>query len=439
MDDLARIPPQDRAAEKGVIGSCLRDPVLIDDATSILTPDDFYFAHHQMIFRAMVDLRGKGNPVDVLILTDALRSRGQLNECGGAPYLVELHDEQTTGWNIEHHCRIVRDKAVKRQVTHLTNELHRDALADNMPADALLEKVERDTLAITGAFAPREEKSLPDELAKFCARIDQRLTNGGICGIATGFAELDKTTAGMQRGEFSIVAARPGIGKTDFAVNVAANVSSAGYSVRFVSLEMSYQELLNRLVCRTARVDSYNLKNGSLSESDFAKLTDALDTVHALDLAIDDNPYQTATRIASAARRHQRKRGLDLLIVDYLQLVEPEEHRIPRYVQLGQISRRLKLLAKELKIYVMALCQVNRDAEGRSDKKPSMGELRESGSFEQDADVVQILWQPAKEENELGDTLGIHTQKNRNGRTGEIALNHTKPFSLLSNYSIVPS
>ena len=430
-----RLPPHDQRAEQSVIGSMLRDNTVIDDVLLQVGRDDFYFHAHQLIFQAVVDIRGKQNPVDLVTTAAMLRTRKQIDDIGKVGYLAEVFDSAPTAANAEYYARIIRDRSAARKLIAITTELCRDAY-DGARGLQLVEEAERKIFSLGSSIAPPEGDTLQEALTKVYIQIDRRLQHDGIRGISTAYYALDTVTAGMQRGEFSIVAARPGIGKTDYSANVAVNACRAGAQVRIVSLEMSQEELLIRLICRAAEVDSYNLRNGKLNADDHKALRDAFDEIHKLTLSIDGNPYQTVTRIAAAARRHKRKYGLDLLVIDYIQLIEAEDRRIPRHEQLGQVSRRLKLLARELNCHILALCQVNRDSESRQDKKPSMGELRESGAFEQDADVVQILYVPAADPNNPGDYLAVDTQKNRNGRTGEIVLRHEKKFSALFDFTI---
>ena len=438
-DEKNQQPPVSQMAERCVLGAMIRDNRCIDDVLLCVRRDDFYYDAHQKVFAAIAELGSVGKPVDLVILAEKLRADGLLDDVGGYVFLAELWDAAPTAANIEHYAKIVRDKAAARAVIHTCNELVRDAFSQAFCADELLEKAERSVLAITSILVPVEGVDMPTAMAQYMLEFDKRTRMGDVRGLSTGMTDLDLVLCGLQNGELTLPAARPGVGKTVFGCNLAANVCRGGRRVMFVSLEMSTSEIVTRLVSNVAGVDSYRMNTNTLNAAEHDRLCEAFNVIGNWKLHIDSTANQSVTRITSAARRQQRKAGLDLLIVDYIQQVEPEDRRVPRHEQIGVISRRLKACARELNIPVVALCQVNRAAEGREERKPRLSDLRESGSLEADADMVLILHPAETTATALPNSnpvqlLNVDVAKNRNGRCGEITLVYEKKFLRLSNY-----
>ena len=441
-----RLPPQSKDAEKGVIGGVLRDNQVLNDILTIIRPDNFYFDAHQKIFQAIIDVYNEGKPVDLLILFEILKQRKQLDDVGGASYLAELWEAAPTAANTEYYARIVRDKAVVRNLIHVNTELLRDAYDGVMSADELLGSAERKVLEIAEKGTTGEVASLEKTLQVALTRIDERMgkEHRDVSGIATGFVDLDNITAGLQNNELVIIAARPSVGKTAFALNLVRHVIvEEKLPVFFVSLEQSRIEIAERLLCCQAKVDGQKLRKGHLSSEDMDKILRANDalTGNARDgkvkLFIDDTPSQGMLRIAANARRLKLRHDVRLIVIDYLQLIDPESRRDPRQEQVAQISRRLKFLARELQLPVIALAQVNRGSEDRQDHKPRLSDLRESGSIEQDADTCMILHRPGKFDGGQEDNvLEIIIAKQRNGPTGEISLAYMKQFMRYENRAL---
>lgn len=384
---LDRLPPQSREAEMGVIGSVLRDNQVINDLLNIIRPENFYFDAHQKIFHAVIDLYNDGKPVDLPILFETLKSRKQVEDVGGAAYLAELWDAAPTAANAEYYARIVRDKAVVRNLIHANTELLRDAYDGVMSADELLGMAERKVLEIAEQGTVGVTKTLEDAMHEAFDRIDAK-ARGDLTGtgIPSGFVDLDNLTAGLHNNELVIIAARPSVGKTAFALNLVRHVVvEEKLPAFFVSLEMAKVELAERLLCCQSRVDAHKVRKGQLNSDDIQKLIAAQDSLRGsardgfVKLFIDDAPQQTMLRIAANARRLKLRHGLRLVVIDYLQLIEPESRKDPRQEQVAQISRRLKFLARELQIPVLALAQVNRGSEDRQDHTPRLSDLRESG------------------------------------------------------------
>ena len=438
-----RMPPQSKEAEQGVLGAVLRDNASFSDVLQIIRPDNFYYDAHQKIFNAIKDLYEEGKPVDTVLLFEVLKSRKQLEDVGGAAYIAELWDGAPTSANAEYHAKIVREKAIVRNLIHTNNELLRDAYDGSMSADEMLGMAERKILEIAEKGTTGETHTLDKTLREAFDRIDARAKqNLSLSGISTGFLDLDNLTAGMQNSELVIVAARPSVGKTAFALNLVRHVIvEERLPVFFVSLEQARIELAERLLVAQARVDSHRLRKGMLSAEDIDRLFTAGgelrgDAKSPVKLFIDDTPSQTMLRIGANARRLKLRHGIRLVVIDYLQLIEPESRRDPRQEQVAQISRRLKYLARELQLPVIALAQVNRASEDRQDNRPRLSDLRESGSIEQDADTVMILHRQARVDKSVEDnTLEVIVEKQRNGPTGAITLGYQRNDMRYENFA----
>ena len=435
-----RLPPQSREAERSVLGSMLRDNSVISVVVQLLRTEDFYADAHQKIYQAVVSLHDKsGQPVDVVLLAEELKQRGQIEDVGSYTYLAELWDAAPTAANAEYYAKIVRDRALVRNLIHAGTEILRDAYEQAQPADELLEQAERKILDVAQMGIMGQTFTLEEALAEAYDRIDTRNTGEqmSISGLSTGYTDLNEITAGLQNSELVIVAARPSVGKTAFALNITRNiVVEEGHPVFFVSLEQSRIELAERLLCCQARVDSHKLRKGSLNSDDMEKLIEAGGVLRGAKLFIDDTPGQGMLRIAANARRLKLRHHLKLVVIDYLQLIEPDNRRDPRQEQVAQISRRLKFLARELQIPVVALAQVNRSSEDRQDHRPRLADLRESGSIEQDADTVMLLHRPDRyEPGQNEGVVEVIIGKQRNGPTGDITLAYIKQYMRFDNFS----
>jgi replicative DNA helicase len=390
-DGTERLPPQSRDAERSVLGSMLRDNGVIGDVLQILRADNFYSDAHQKIFQGICALYDKGHPVDLVMLAEYLREQKQIEDVGNYGYLGELWDAAPTAANAEYYARIVRDKAVIRNLIHASTEILRDSYDQVHPADELLEGAERKILDIAQKGITGQTYTLEEAINQAFDRIDSRSQRDvtAISGLPTGFIDLDNITAGLQNSELVIVAARPSVGKTAFSLGIVRNIAvEEGQPVFFVSLEQSRIELAERLLCMQARVSSHNLRKGTLNSDDMQKIIDAGGVLKKARLFIDDSPGQGMLRIAANARRLKLRQDIKLVVIDYLQLIEPENRRDPRQEQVAQTSRRLKFLARELQIPVVALAQVNRASEDRQDHRPRLADLRESGCLAGDTLVT---------------------------------------------------
>ncbi len=443
---VERLPPQSREAERSVLGSMLRLNDVIGEVIQIVRAENFYSDAHQKVYEAIITLYDRGNPVDLITLAEELRKRGHIEDIGGYGYLGELYEAAPTAANAEYHAHIVRERALVRNLIQASTEILRDAYDQVQPADEMLASAERAILDIAQRGMTGQTYTLEDALSEAYARIDERHQGEqlSISGLSTGYADLDEITAGLQKSELIIVAARPSVGKTAFALNLVRNITvEGGHSVFFVSLEQSRIELAERLLCAQARVDSHRLRKVTLSSEDMEKLIEAGGVLKNAKLIIDDTPGQGMLRIAANARRLARRSKkskqseLGLVVIDYLQLIEPDNRRDPRQEQVAQISRRLKFLARELEIPVVALAQVNRASEDRQDHRPRLADLRESGSIEQDADTVMLLHRPDRyEPGQHEGMIEVIIGKQRNGPTGEVTLAYLKQYMRFENYAV---
>lgn len=434
-----RLPPQNLDAERGLLGSLLRDNSIIGDVLQIVQfADVFYTDAHQKIFQAIRDIYDQGKPIDLVILAERLKMQGQLEDVGKLPYLAELWQSAPTAANAEYYARIVREKAISRGLIHASTEILRDAYDQVMPADELLGNAERKILEIAEKGVTGTTSTIQAALNEAWIRMDARKKGGysESSGIPTGFADLDQLTAGFQNSELIIIAARPSVGKTAFSLNLVRHaVVEEKIPVFFVSLEQAKIELAERLLVAQARVDSHKLRKGTLNGQEIEKLMEAGQSLHQSPLYLDDSPQQTMLRIAANARRLRLRQGIRMVVIDYLQLIEPENRRDPRQEQVAQISRRLKFLARELNIPVIALAQVNRASEDRQDHRPRLADLRESGSIEQDADTCFMLHRPGKFDGGIEDNIiEVIVAKQRNGPTGDITLKYEKSQMRYENF-----
>jgi len=440
-ENLERLPPHSREAERCVLGSTLRDNTVIPDVIQIISgPESFYLDAHQKIWQAIRELFERAHPVDLVTLAEHLKENQHIEDIGGYGYLAELWEAAPTAANAEYYPPIVRDKAMVRHLIHAATEILHEAYEQTMPADDLLETAERKILDIAQLGITGQYVSLKDALSEAYDRIDTRSRGeaGSASGVLTGYVDLDEKTAGFQTSELIIVAARPSVGKTSFCLNLLRNMSvDDSQPVFFVSLEQSRIELAERLLCCQARVDSHKLRKGHLNADEMEKLIEAGETLRRAKLFIDDTPGQGMLRIAGNARRLFLREKIKLVAIDYLQLIEPDDRRAPRQEQVANISRRLKFLARELKIPVIALAQVNRSSEDRQDHRPRLADLRESGSIEQDADTVMLLHRPELyEPGQHEGVIEVIIGKQRNGPTGEVTLAYLKQFMRFENFAV---
>ncbi len=442
-DALAqRLPPHDREAERSVLGSMLRDNQTIADVVQFLKADHFYQFAHQKLYEAIHELSiDRGVPVDPVTLAHYLNEKQLMHDIGGAGYIVDLWDAAPSTGNAIHYANIIRQKAIVRNLIHVCTELQREAFDEGQPAQELLDSAESRIFEIAEMGLTGDTKTLKDAVEEAYDRMDARKKSGHLeySGIPTGFSDLDSLTAGMQNSELIIVAARPSVGKTAFALNMLRHiVVEEGLPALFVSLEQARIELAERLLCCQAMVNSHRLRKGTLDSSESDRILEAGSILSAAKLFIDDSPGQSMLRIAANARRLKARYDIRIVVIDYLQLIDPaDSKRDSRQEQVAGISRRLKFLARELNVPVVALAQVNRGSEDRQDHRPRLSDLRESGAIEQDADTVMLLHRP--DYHEPGQQEGIIeviVGKQRNGPTGEVTLMYEKAYMRFQNFSM---
>jgi replicative DNA helicase len=426
------LPLPDDDPELACLGGCLRHNAAIGDVMQLITADDFRGVR-SLAFQCIVDLYGSGRPVDTVTLAGLLKERGQLADVGGPGWLWKLWDGAPTGHNAEHHAQIVRDRSILRQLTVAGGKVSDYGLNPHGPADEMLEQAERDVFAIAERSLANTSQPVSEAVDQAWDRIDSRQTGDGSgSALPTGWIDLDRQTAGLQPSELVLVGARPSTGKTAFGLGLAAHAAAHGHPVLFVSLEQSRAELAERLICSEGSVDSFKLRSGNLSEADLERSRDASTAIRAWPLVIDDHPYQTAVRIGANARRLRLRRKIRLVVIDYLQLITPENRKENRQEQVAGISRRLKGLARELGIPVVTLAQLNRAPEDRHDRRPRLADLRESGALEMDADAVFLLHKPDGQEG----VVDVLVAKNRNGPTGEISLAFVREYMRFENFAL---
>ncbi|MEK7659612.1 MAG: replicative DNA helicase [Patescibacteria group bacterium] len=428
MDAPFKVPPHDEDAEKAVLGSLMLDPRAIEKIADMLNAEDFYKREHHLIYTAMVDLFAKNIPIDVVSTSTRLKESGALKEAGDRAYLAELTGGVATAAHIQHYADTIKKKRVLRELIHISHQLGEQSFQENTDVELLLDDAERRVFNISQKSLRQRFISAKTALAEAWERID-RLHRGdaALRGVPTGFADLDKLLSGLQPSDLVILAARPSVGKTSLALDIARNVAvKHKIPVGIFSLEMSTQQLIDRLIAAEANVDLWRLRTGKLraDQGDFQRVQDALSKLSESPIFIDDAASNTAIEMRAMARRLKAEHGLGLIIIDYLQLMEGRRKTDNRVQEVSEFSRSLKSLAKELDVPVLALSQMSRLIEQRHPPIPRLSDLRESGSIEQDADVVMFIYREdkMKREGARENIAEIMVEKHRNGPTGKIEL-----------------
>lgn len=415
-----RIPPHSLEAEISVLGALLLDKNSIVNVAEFLQPGHFYDSKHGTIFEVILELYEKREPIDLLTVSEGLKRKKKLKEMGGASYLAELVNSVPTSAHVEQYGKIVKETSIKRSLMEAAAKLVEISFDDGLTADELLDQAESRVFSLTQQHINQAFTPIRATLAESFDRLDELHKNsGGLRGVPSGMNAIDDALAGFQKSNLIILAARPGVGKTALALNIAQYVAvEEKRPVGIFSLEMSKEELVDRLLVSQANIDAWRLKTGNLDEADFAKLSDAMGILAEAPLYIDDTPAMTVLEMRTKARRLQVERGLDLIVVDYLQLARGRQQE-NRVQEVSEISQGLKNLARELKVPVIALAQLSRAVEQRGTKRPQLADLRESGAIEQDADVVMFLW---REDQDDTENYFLDIAKHRNGPLGQIKL-----------------
>lgn len=444
LEQGGRIPPQDVEIERNVLSAMLLDNEGVAMALEILGDADFYKDKHKIIFNAMVSLYQKNEAVDILTLTDELRSKGELEEIGGAGYVSELASLVPSSANIEYHMRIIRDKGLLRKLIHSCTDILKESYESSEEAESILSMAQQAIFDISKEQKQKSYEVIKPILYDTFAEIERlhHLDHSGIIGIPSGFTSLDDITAGFQKGDLIIIAGRPSMGKTAFALNLARNAGvEYNIPVGFFSLEMSDMQLAQRLLCSEVLVDSQRLRTGRLREKEWPKLSKFVGKLAEAPLYIDDTPALDIIKLSARARRMCLERDIGCIIVDYMQLMEGPRGMDNRQQEIAFISRSLKTLAKQLNIPIIALSQLSRAVEARPGNRPNLSDLRESGAIEQDADLVMFVY---REEVYLKDPEEIKRKqveniaeiiigKHRNGPIGTIQLTFLKQFGKFSD------
>ncbi len=435
---IERVPPHNNEAEQSVIGAIFLDPQALITAAEVLIPEDFYRIAHQKIFDTMLLLSDKGQAIDVVTVTEELSAKKQLEDVGGISYLTEIANSVPTAANILYYAKIVEEKALLRRLIRVATTIVEDGYTREDEVEAVLSEAEKKMMEVSNRKNAGDFKHIKDVLVETYDNIELLHTQQGeVTGIPSGFTDLDRLTAGFQRNDLIIVAARPSVGKTAFALNIAQNVATkTDENVAVFSLEMGADQLVMRILCAEGNIDAQVMRTGALQAEDWRKLTMAMGSLSNAGIFIDDSSGIRVNEIRSKCRRLQQEHGLGMVIIDYLQLIQGSGRTGEnRQQEVSEISRSLKGLARELKIPVIALSQLSRGVEQRQDKRPMMSDLRESGSIEQDADIVSFLYREDyyDKETENQNMIEIIIAKQRNGPTGTVTLAFAKEYNKFVN------
>ncbi len=444
-----RMPPHNTEAEQSVLGSILLQPSALISAMEFLQAHDFYRRAHQLIFQAMIDLNEKNEEIDVVTVSNLLETNKQLEDVGGSAYLAEIANVVPTAANIEYYSKIVEERSLLRRLIQASNDIITETYEESDDVASILDAAEQKILEVSERKNRSGFLKISDVLRDSMEEIDDLYKNAEeITGLSTGYRALDLMTAGLHEDELIILAARPGVGKTAFALNVAQNIAtSTDENVAIFSLEMGATQLVNRMLCAEGTINANNLRTGQLTEEEFEKLFVAMGSLSKANIFIDDTPGIRVSEIRAKARRLKQERGgIGLIIIDYLQLIEGSGKE-SRQQEVSDISRQLKKLAMELEVPVIALSQLSRSVEQRQDKRPILSDLRESGSLEQDADIVAFLYREdyyraeegeEEEEMEEDNVVEVLIEKNRSGARGSVKLLFIKEYNKFSSLTYYP-
>ncbi|MGB5216818.1 MAG: replicative DNA helicase [Smithella sp.] len=440
---LYKLPPQNIEAEQSVLGSILLENSALNSVQEIISDGDFYSEAHKKIFKTIYDLSEKNEPVDLITLSNALRDKNMLDSVGGMSYLASLVDNVPSAANAANYSKIVKEKAILRGLITTATEIIDSCYEANTDVDNILDSAEHHIFEISENKVRQDFSPIKDVVKESFKSIEGLYASKElITGVTTGFHKLDELTAGLQKSELIIIAGRPSMGKTAFALNIALNAAmDAQVPAAIFSLEMSKEQLAFRLLSSKARVDSQRLRKGFLGETDWPKLTTAAGLLSETPLYIDDTAAITVLEMKAKSRRLKADKGLGLIVVDYIQLMRSSYTHDSREREISDISRSLKALAKELKVPVVALSQLNRQVESRTNRRPQMADLRESGAIEQDADVIAFIYRDEvynkSEDNPDKGVAEIIIAKQRNGPTDTVKLAFVDKYTSFENLSRV--
>ncbi len=438
IEPAVRELPYNKEAEQAVIGSILSNAAeSAGDAVEILHSDDFYFVAHRMIFGAIIELFNDNTPIDFVTVSNKLAQKDELEAAGGVNYLRDVALGVPTTRHIAYYSNIIRDCSLMRKLIECSSEIANKAYDSSDSPDRVLEQAEQLIFKVASAKETRDILRINDVLYEsYQMIVENSQNNSGITGLDTGYWDLNKRCGGFHGGELILIAGRPGMGKSSFAVNIAEYVSiTKNQPVAIFNLEMPKEQIVNRILCSQARVDSSKIRNGTLDPDDWLKISETLHKIEVAPIFIDDTPTITVSQIRAKCRRIKHKYGLSMIVIDYLQLMQAGSKFDNRQNEIAEISRSLKILSKELDVPVIALSQLSRASESRSDKRPMLSDLRESGAIEQDADMVMFLYResyysPECDNPHIAECI---IAKNRNGETGTFSLGWTGEYTKFAN------
>jgi len=426
MEDMTRIPPHSVESEQSILGSVLLDKDAMITVSETIRPDDFYKEAHKIMYECMIKLSNKGEPIDLITLTEELRKQGHLDDVGGISYITSLSTIVPTTSNVKYYADIVKEKSVLRKLIKASNDIINLGYDGSTKIEDVLDRAEKKIFDISQEKTSDDFKSINSVLMDAYDMIEYLYTNKTeMTGITTGFTDLNKKMNGLQRTDLILIAARPAMGKTAFSLNLVQNAALKGdASVAVFSLEMSKDQLVQRMLSSQSNVELKKLKTGKLAENDWPRIIDAMAVLSNAKIHIDDTPGIKISELRSKCRKLKIEQGLDLILIDYLQLMEGEGNNESRQQEISKISRSLKIIAKELNCPVVALSQLSRAPEQRADHRPMLSDLRESGAIEQDADIVMFLYRdeyyhPDSDRKNIGEVI---IAKNRHGETGAVEL-----------------
>lgn len=434
--EFARIPPHHAEAEQSVLGSILLDKNALSEVTGRLKPDAFYLEKHKEIYEAILTLNEENMPVDIITLTDCLARRGTLDKVGDVDYIAQLTVSVPTTANVMHYVSIIEDKALLRNLISISGKIMDTSYQGNQDGTQVLSDAEKSVFDLSQGLNRSGLESVHSVLDVVFSNLEELYRNkGDLTGVPSGFTDLDKKTAGFQNSDLILIAARPAMGKTSFVLNIAMNAALRKYPVAVFSLEMSRAQLVNRLLSCEALVELEKMRTGRLEPQDWEKIAYALGPLSKAPIYIDDNAGINVMEMMSKLRRLKLEKGLSLVIIDYLQLMEGRKSSSNRQQEISDISRSLKIMAKELNVPVIALSQLSRAPEMRTDHRPILSDLRESGAIEQDADMVMFLYRDDyyNEESEKKNISEVIIAKHRNGSTGAVELAWIPQFTKFGN------
>lgn len=435
--NLGKVPPHSAEAEQTVLASCLIDHVAVEKVINLLSTEDFYFEANKEIFDSVKQVHIQNIPVDVLTVTEELKKRGKIDYIGGFEYLAKLTENIITSKNVEAYCNIIKEKSTLRKLISASNEIIEKGYKESDDVQKIIELAESRIFSISQNRSINSIAEIKDVLMTVFNTLEERAMNkGSLTGLTTGYDDLDRMTSGLQRSDLILLAARPSMGKTALALNISMNAVKTGASVALFSLEMSKEQYVQRIISMESMVDSSKLRTGNLDDEDWTRLISTMSTISNYKVFIDDTASISVFELMSKCRRLKIEKGLDLIVIDYLQLMSDGTNSTNRQQEISNISRGLKALAREMDCPVIALSQLSRAPELRQDHRPIMSDLRESGAIEQDADVVLMLYRDEyyfKEESEKKGITDVIIAKQRNGPVGTVELAWISQYTKFGN------